>query len=84
MPSGWKLILPSVYEILIVGFHDAVFTTSVVSVDDAAVSVVEDAAIVSDDPELLEHALRRIIDRAAAMLRLVLIFTDRFLDGGAF
>ena len=66
------------------GFHDAVFTTSVVSVDDAAVSVVEDAAIVSDDPELLEHALRRIIDRAAAMLRLVLIFTDRFLDGGAF
>ena len=79
MPSGWKLILPSVYEILIVGFHDAVITTSVVSVDDAAISVVEDAAVVSDDPELLEHALRRIIDRAAAMLRLDLIFMDRFL-----
>jgi hypothetical protein len=79
MPSGWKLILPSVYEILIVGFHDAVFTTSVVSVDDAAISVVDDAAVVSDDPELLEHALRRIIDRAAAMLRLDLIFMDRFL-----
>ena len=61
------------------GFHDAVFTTSVVSVDDAAISVVEDAAVVSDDPELLEHALRRIIDRAAAMLRLDLIFMDRFL-----
>jgi hypothetical protein len=79
MPSGWKLILPSVYEILIVGFHEAAFTTSVVSVDDAAISVVEDAAVVSDDPELLEHALRRIIDRAAAMLRLDLIFMDRFL-----
>ena len=64
---------------MIVGFHDAVFTTSVVSVDDAAISVVEDAAVESDDPELLEHALRRIIDRAAAMLRLDLIFMDRFL-----
>ena len=67
------------------GFHEAAFTTSVVSVDDdeeeevAAVSVVEDAAIVSDDSELLEHALRRTIDKAAAMLRLVLIFMDRFL-----
>ena len=76
MPSGWKLILPSVYEILIVGFHEAAFTTSVVSVDDAAISVVEDAAVVSDDPELLEHALRRMIDAAAAMLRLDLIFMD--------
>ena len=76
MPSGWKLILPSVYEILIVGFHDVVFTTSVVSVDDAAISVVDDAAVVSDDPELLEHALRRMIDAAAAMLRLDLILMD--------
>ena len=66
------------------GFHDAVFTTSVVSVDDAAVSVVEDAAVVSDDPELLEHALRRSIDRAAVMLRLVLIFTGLFLLDGVY
>ncbi len=67
-------------------FHEAAFTTSVVSDEDevAAVSVVEAAVVVSDDSELLEHALRRIFDAAAAMLRLVLIFTDRFLDGGDF
>ena len=64
------------------GFHDAVFTTSVVSdEDEAAASVEEDAVVESDDSELLEHALRRMIDTAAAMLRLVLIFTDEFLDG---
>jgi len=62
-----------------VGFHEAAFTTSVVSVDDVAVSVVEDAVFESDDSELLEHALRRSIDRAAVMLRLVLIFTGLFL-----
>jgi hypothetical protein len=50
----------------------------------AAVSVVEAAVVVSDDSELLEHALRRMIDAAAAMLRLVLIFTEGFLDGGDF
>jgi len=51
----------------------------VVSVDDVAVSIVEDAVFESDDSELLEHALRRSIDRAAVMLRLVLIFTGLFL-----
>jgi hypothetical protein len=70
---------------LIVGFHEAAFTTSVVSDEaEAAASVEEDAVVESDDSELLEHALRRSIDRAAVILRLVLIFTDRFLDEGAF
>jgi hypothetical protein len=50
----------------------------------AAVSVVEAAVVVSDDSELLEHALRRMIDAAAAMLRLVLIFTEGFLYGRDF
>jgi hypothetical protein len=40
-----------------------------------AVSVEEDAVVESDDSELLEHALRKMIDRAAVMLKLVLIFT---------
>ena len=67
------------------GFHEAAFTTSVVSDEaEAAASVEEDAVVESDDSELLEHALRRSIDRAAVILRLVLIFTDRFLDEGAF
>jgi len=80
MPSGWKLILPSVYEILIVGFHEAAFTTSVVSDEDEAVaSIEEDAVVESDDSEVLEHALRRMIDAAATMVRLVLIFTGLFL-----
>jgi hypothetical protein len=51
---------------------------------EAAVSVVEAAVVVSDDSELLEHALRMMIDAAAAMLRLVLIFTDGFLNGRDF
>jgi len=51
---------------------------------EAAASVEEDAVVESDNSELLEHALRRSIDRAAVILRLVLIFTDRFLDEGAF
>ena len=70
------------------GFHEAAFTTSVISVDDvevvAAVLVEVDAAVESDDSELLEHALRRMIDAAAAILRLDLIFMDRFLDGRDF
>jgi hypothetical protein len=50
---------------------------SVVSDEDEAVaSVDEDAVVESDDSELLEHALRRIIDAATVMRRLVLIFTD--------
>ena len=58
------------------GFHEAALTTSVVSVKDrAAASVEEDAVVESDDSELLEHALRKMIDRAAVMLKLVLIFT---------
>ena len=58
-------------------FHEAAFTTSVVSDEDEAVaSVDEDAVVESDDSELLEHALRRMIDAAAVMRRLVLIFTD--------
>jgi len=85
MPSGWKLILPSVYEILIVGFHEAAFTTSVVSDEDEAVALVEEDAVVeSDDSELLEHELRRSIERAAVMLRLVLIFTGLFLLDGVY
>ncbi len=58
------------------GFHEAAFTTSVVSDENrTAVSVEEDAVVESDDSELLEHALRKMIDRAAVMLKLVLIFT---------
>ena len=58
-------------------FHEAAFTMSVVSDEDEAVaSVDEDAVVESDDSELLEHALRRIIDAATVMRRLVLIFTD--------
>ena len=61
---------------MIEGFHEAAFTTSVVSNENrAAVSVEEDAVVESDDSELLEHALRKMIDRAAVMLKLVLIFT---------
>jgi hypothetical protein len=61
---------------LIVGFHEAAFTTSVVSDEDrAAVSVEEDAVVESDESELLEHALRKMIDRAAVILKLFLIFT---------
>ena len=67
------------------GFHEAAFTTSVVSDEaEAAASVEEDAVVESDDSELLEHALRRSIERAAVMLRLVLIFTGLFLLDGVY
>ena len=57
------------------GFHEAAFTTSVVSEEVAAAVLDVDAVVESDDSELLEHALKKMIDRAAVMLKIALVFT---------
>ena len=51
-----------------VEFHEAALTISVLSPEEIA--VVESTAV-----EPSEHALRKIIDRAAVMLAIALIFT---------